>query len=73
MDYAHSMRDFEYDENGWAIVEPSDCLDFHLGDCDGAVEFRMPLSATGKSFVRCDKHWFDRLDIQEGINASYCL
>lgn len=49
----------------------ADCLDNHLGDCSGGVEYRFPLSATGRSFPRCDKHWSDRLDIQEGINRRY--
>ena len=65
------MRDYEYDENGWAILVPTDCLDHHLGNCAGEVEFRMPLSGTGKSFVRCDQHWSERLDIQAGINERY--
>ena len=48
-----------------------DCLDFHLGNCSGEVEYRMPLSGTGKSFPRCDQHWSERLDIQAGINRRY--
>lgn len=48
-----------------------DCLNHHEGDCAGAVEYRMPLSGTGRSFPRCDKHWSDRLDVQEGINRRY--
>ena len=47
------------------------CLDDHLGDCKGPVEYRDPLSATGRSFPRCDKHWEDRVEIQEGIDARY--
>lgn len=60
-----------FDENGWEILDPEDCLDFHMGDCAGEVEYRYPLSGTGRSFVRCDKHWSDRLDIQAGINRRY--
>lgn len=60
-----------FDENGWEILTSDDCLDFHLGDCAGEVEYRYPLSGTGRSFVRCDKHWSDRLDIQAGINERY--
>lgn len=46
------------------------CLD-RDETCEGAVEYRMPLSGTGRSFPRCDKHWSDRLDVQEGINRRY--
>ena len=52
----------------WADLE---CLDRHQGDCTGPVEYRFPLSATGKSFPRCDGHWAERLRIQEGINRRY--
>lgn len=51
-----------------------DCLDAprNFGEeCQGPVEYRYPLSGTGKSFPRCDKHWADRLDVQEGINRRY--
>ena len=48
------------------------CLDGHWDDpCVGTVEYRYALSATGKSFPRCDKHWDERLDAQEGINRRY--
>jgi hypothetical protein len=57
-----------YDANG----EPCKCLDDH-GDntCRGPVEYRFALSATGKSFPRCDAHWGLRLDEQERINTRY--
>lgn len=46
------------------------CLDF--GDsCSGLVEYRMPLSGTGRAFPRCDAHWERRLDEQDKINAKY--
>lgn len=47
-----------------------DCLD-HSAECGGEVEFRQPLSATGKSFPRCEFHWERRLDKQEEINQRY--
>lgn len=47
-----------------------ECLD-HDGGCEGPVEFRHPLSATGRSFARCDKHWEKRLAEQERITATY--
>lgn len=51
---------------------PLKCLDdYGDGDCRGKVEYRMPLSATGKSFPRCDKHWGIRLDKQERLDRDY--
>lgn len=47
------------------------CLDEYEGGCRGPVEYRFPLSGTGRSFPRCDKHWEDRLDVQEQINRRY--
>jgi hypothetical protein len=46
------------------------CLD-GTEDCRGEVLFRDPLSSTGKSFPRCDKHWTERLEIQRGIDSRY--
>lgn len=46
------------------------CLDTD-DTCEGAVEYRTPLSGTGRSFPRCDKHWSDRLDFQRGIDERY--
>lgn len=51
-------------------IDPSECLNYGP-DCSGAVEYRMPLSGSGKSFVRCDTHWLERLDVQKGINRRY--
>ena len=48
-----------------------ECLDRRKGDCRGAVLYRLPLSPTGHSFPRCEKHWADRLDEQERINERY--
>jgi len=47
------------------------CLDEGRGHCEGQVEYRMPLSATGRSFPRCEHHWNLRLDEQEKINDRY--
>ena len=41
-----------------------ECLD-GPGDCRGLVEFRMPLSPSGRAFPRCDHHWSLRLDKEE--------
>lgn len=46
------------------------CLD-DRGDCNGPVEHRMPLTETGRSFPRCDKHWEIRLKKQDEINQRY--
>jgi hypothetical protein len=32
------------------------CLE-HGESCSGTVEYRYPLSSTGKNFARCDLHW----------------
>jgi hypothetical protein len=47
------------------------CLDAHLGDCDGAVEYRHPLSPTGRSFPRCAHHWDRRLAWQAEHNRRF--
>lgn len=47
------------------------CLDREIDECDGAVEYRMPLSSTGSSFPRCEKHWERRLAEQERIQERY--
>jgi hypothetical protein len=47
-----------------------ECLDGPSG-CRGTVEYRMPLTSTGKSFPRCDHHWEERLETQEAINNRY--
>lgn len=46
------------------------CLE-HGDDCRGKVEYRYPLSGTGRSFVRCDFHWEKRLDLQEETTRKY--
>lgn len=49
-----------------------ECLDIaEGGGCEGAVEYRTPLSGTGRSFPRCERHWERRLESQQGINARY--
>lgn len=49
-----------------------ECLDdYGEGTCSGPVEYRMALSATGRSFPRCEKHWAERLEEQDRINARY--
>ena len=49
-----------------------ECLDDYGHDeCGGAVEYRMALSSTGRSFPRCEKHWDERLEAQDRINDRY--
>lgn len=53
-------------------TEVLECLDSHADDkCRGAVEYRFALSATGRSYPRCAKHWDARLREQERINRTY--
>ena len=51
-------------------AEPLRCLQ-HGTDCAGTVEYRMPLSATGNSYPRCEAHWSQRLDEHERISRDY--
>ena len=54
------------------MSEPLECLDDHGdGTCSGQVEYRFALSPSGRQFPRCDRHWQERLDVQEGINERY--
>jgi hypothetical protein len=39
--------------------------------CAGPVEYRAALSATGKSFPRCDRHWEERLDREALLRERY--
>lgn len=53
-------------------VDDPRCLDDNdNGTCRGPVEYRMPLSGTGRSFPRCAAHWGKRLDLQDRINRRY--
>lgn len=51
-------------------LEPIECLD-HGDTCGGKVEYRVPLSGTGRSYPRCDYHWAVRLEEQERIDEAY--
>lgn len=50
-----------------------ECLDSYDSRvrCHGPVEFRYPLSGTGRSFPRCDAHWEARLAKQAEIDRRY--
>lgn len=47
-----------------------DCMEGPEG-CEGKVEYRLPLSPTGRSFPRCEAHWSKRLDWQDDHNRKY--
>jgi hypothetical protein len=51
-------------------MEHLECLNENE-DCSGDVEYRCPLSGTGRSFPRCDHHWELRLDEQDRITSKY--
>jgi hypothetical protein len=51
-------------------IELPVCLE-HGDDCEGLVEYRTPLSSTGRSFPRCAAHWEARLDAQQRISEDY--
>jgi len=63
-------RDCGHVEPAPAAMDYEDCLDGPEG-CSGAVEYRMPLSGTGRSFPRCEGHWDARLERQQEINERY--
>jgi hypothetical protein len=42
-----------------------------LAGCRGPVQLRESLTGTGTPIPRCDKHWDDRLDLQERLNRDY--
>jgi hypothetical protein len=52
------------------MAREAECLD-GPEDCSGAVLFRIPLSPSGRSFARCDKHWADRLDQEAETVRKY--
>jgi hypothetical protein len=52
-------------------TEPLECLQDHDGTCHGKIELRESLTGTGTRIARCDKHWDDRLDLEEQINERY--
>ena len=54
-----------------STTEQLECLDGHGGGCEGEVEYRMPLSGTGRSYPRCDFHWAERWEYQQQLNERY--
>lgn len=53
-----------------ATTEPARCI-AHCEDCAGPIEYRTPLSDTGRAFARCDAHWQERLDLEESVRRRY--
>lgn len=54
------------------MQEQPECLERHgRTPCAGQVEYRMPLSGTGRAFPRCEAHWEKRLDEQARIQRTY--
>lgn len=56
------------------MTEELECLDApdrHGITCRGPVEYRYPLSGTGRSFPRCEAHWEWRLDEDQRIRERY--
>lgn len=47
------------------------CMEEAKGECGGNIEYRTPLSGTGRSFPRCDAHWTKRLTFQKDTNQRY--
>ena len=39
--------------------------------CQGVVEYRTPLSGSGRAFPRCDRHWAQRLESEEQLRRRY--
>lgn len=54
-----------------AHEEELECLDDGDPPCEGAIEYRMPLTDSGRSFPRCERHWDIRLQRQEEIDRRY--
>jgi hypothetical protein len=52
------------------VLDASECLDFGT-ECDGAVEYRMPMSGSGRSFPRCEAHFEVRLNTQARLSRDY--
>lgn len=54
------------------MQDMTECLNGHdETGCAGRIEYRAPLSGSGKSFPRCAKHWQLRLRHEEGLRRRY--
>ena len=75
--FAPHLKEGEVQCRDCGHIEPApppltyaDCLEGPWG-CSGAVEYRTPLSGTGRSYPRCDLHWWKRCERQVQINVRY--
>ncbi len=66
----HAERPLPETTDDDEVEERPTCLDASE-ECAGAVEYRMPLSDSGKPFPRCDHHWHVRLDTQDRLRHDY--
>lgn len=39
--------------------------------CEGVVDYRMPLPGRGSALPRCEKHWQERFDLEDGVRRRY--
>lgn len=56
------------------VLPADECIQYsaeYPQQCAGAVEYRYPLSGTGQSFPRCEKHWEERLENEEKLRERY--
>lgn len=51
-------------------LSADECLDYSP-ECSGAVEYRIPMSGSGRSFPRCDYHMEIRWATQERLTRDY--
>jgi hypothetical protein len=42
-----------------------------ITECGGEVEYRPSLTGTGYVTIRCEGHWFARLDLEDELNSRY--
>ena len=48
-------------DNNTDYCEGGECLDAHVGDCSGDVEYHSIDPGQERAHPRCDKHWGERL------------
>ncbi len=54
------------------MIRPdAECIDAYVGTCTGPVELREALSASGRPFPRCDRHWARRLEREDELQRRY--
>ena len=55
------------------ILNPGDCIDADdlFTGCGGDVEYRIPMSPTGFSYPRCERHMEARWEKQQEISHRY--